>query len=195
MSFVSVIITEHYISFATDGRFTSLTGQVIQEDYKKIKKLNDNLVVAFAGDSLECEASIKGLEELINHVPRNNIGFNIELISTLMKQIIRDKFGNSKVFLSIGGINMENALEVTVFSSISDDLHSFSPKGNNLNHFYFGNNMDVVKEKMVYEDFAKKVVKANTPENAFIVQKQINDLVASFDSTVNCNVMNRIIKK
>jgi hypothetical protein len=39
------------------------------------------------------------------------------------------------------------------------------------------------------------VVRANTPEDAFIVQKEVNELVASFDDAVNCNVMNIIIKK
>lgn len=50
MSFVSVIATKEYISVMTDGLAQDYEGETVEENYVKYRMINDNKIVAAAGD-------------------------------------------------------------------------------------------------------------------------------------------------
>lgn len=59
MSFVICCATSEYGIIASDGRMVDAeTEEVIRDDYPKVVRVNDRLVVGFAGDESVCELSL-----------------------------------------------------------------------------------------------------------------------------------------
>lgn len=59
MSFVICCATSEYGIIASDGRMVDAeTEEVLRDDYQKVVRVNDRLVIGFAGDESVCELSL-----------------------------------------------------------------------------------------------------------------------------------------
>ena len=59
MSFVICCATSEYGIIASDGRMVDAeTEEVLRDDYPKVVRVNDRLVIGFAGDESVCELSL-----------------------------------------------------------------------------------------------------------------------------------------
>ena len=97
MSFVISVLYQDKIVMASDGKVTSLKGETIKSDYKKIKKFK-NFIVGYAGDKEYCEYILKQI----------SYDFPIEKTCELINKIIMHIDTSNKAKFIIAGKNKFN---------------------------------------------------------------------------------------
>ncbi len=98
MSVVLGFATSKFGIVASDGRFIGSNGKIIDENFDKTIKFNDNVIAGFAGYSKPC---IQMIIELQNLYPLTDMCLEqiLETISCRLPQIVDNK---SATFLLIG---------------------------------------------------------------------------------------------
>ena len=181
MSFVSIIARENFISVMSDGR-VMYGNEIIQEDYQKFIKINDQSFVAFAGSKEICEIFIEEVRTIVNQ--NSNIINYLHSLVGRFNQLSLNNHG-LKVMLGIGGINSNQEIEFHTINSIDNQILNFSPKGEMISYAFLNNTKyddSVLVNKLIETlgqtgfGVVKEVKKA---------QKILNDFVAATDQTVN----------
>ena len=137
MSVVLGFATSKFGIVASDGRFIGSNGKIIDENFDKTIKFNDNVIAGFAGYSKPC---IQMIIELQNLYPLTDMCLEqiLETISCRLPQIVDNK---SATFLLIGK-NMHGKIQLSgigtrtnyipinkVPTSNSQDYISIAPPG------------------------------------------------------------------
>ncbi|OAK72694.1 hypothetical protein [Lederbergia galactosidilytica] len=190
MSFVSVIATKKFITVMSDGlAINTETGEEIDQRYKKFHRISKKQFIAFAGNS--------GLaEEAVRIVGYNNEERDLASIAvSIREQLIKKVPPNiASCQLILGGLekrkfviysfNNDPNRELLFQEPIGDDpVYSFLSDSSN------GLNLDKEINK-IYPKYG-----FNTPTKTLKIQKELNNVVADVDPSVNKITFNLTIRK
>lgn len=191
MSFVSILANPNFITVMTDGQVTR-DGNIIQNDYKKFKKISPKQFIAYTGVKEICEG-------IINQIPYTNNIYDLADITNQIEQVVKDSILiEHKVHFGIGGLDLEgNIAFYTVENqkdrivnyykpiSIEDITYAFFESG------HITQNVDLVEKLVDYF----RITGCNTPNKCLKAQKMLNDYISSLDDTVNKHTFSLTIKK
>lgn len=196
MSLVLITAMEDFIVFVSDGRVTrnkTITEvEVLQENFKKLIRLNSNLCIGFAGSKEPCEQVLKTLENYnLNNITIDNA---FEVLYEKAK-LVHSKYISSgvkiNILMAIGGMQ-NREIRFKTFSSIDNfEVLRFCPKGDELNYAMLSP-ADVNISYLINE------IKNNIPctdDNLKRAMSECINKVSSFDKTVNNNIFVEIIKR
>lgn len=185
MSIVSVLATTKYISVMTDGRITGDDGNVSNELYRKVEKLNENTFIAFTG---RCEL----FEELLWSCNTSDFN-NYEDVTKCIYEKFMEIDTTKKLSIVIGGKDENNEIGYYFFSNFGHELTQVKPsKDNELDRVLLVNASFGI-EKLL--DILLNNIGFNTDDKAIAIQKIIHDYQAEYDISVNSNKYHVIIKK
>lgn len=188
MSLLSIIATNTFISFMSDGRvFDHGNDEIVDESFKKIFKVNNKIIYAVGGNYYVA----KILEQEISNFDTTNAKrFAHSLFNTI---------GNGKVHkemhIFIGGLDDNNKIYYTGFSQDSTELIEISPPERSNN---FACNETGVNEGVIYHDMFDKLMNQNIRllkvKDAKIIQEKFNAQISMIDKTVNTRTFHEYIK-
>lgn len=203
MSFVSIAMTSDFISVMSDGRVNH-DGAILQEDYQKFVVLGSGeAFVTITGSRAHGEQAIKFVQESYDK-EKPLAGLAIGLQTILCRDIPHSVHTHIKLNMAIGGLS-EGCMEVYTLSNEYEsiqDVKRYSPTIGDMNLIFFSPD-EVTKQKVnLTESFKEYLQKTGilTPQeiypNHFLqAQKQLNNFVASFDSSVNTNTFELVVRK
>jgi ATP-dependent protease HslVU (ClpYQ) peptidase subunit len=191
MSFVSVIAGVDFLSIMTDGRVT-LGETVWQEDYPKYKKINDKIVIGYAGHKEHIELLLNSLNYSV--VSEGNLLFCAKSIKQAINEF--NFFRDSKMVFILGGINANEQIEFVIVSTNNEDIEQFIPEHSEaqLLSCYAFNLKDAVISQ---HDLNTKLYEFIEVENNHLVnaQKRLHEFVADNDFSCNKTIFHEVIKK
>ncbi|SEM12407.1 hypothetical protein SAMN04487786_1077 [Paenisporosarcina quisquiliarum] len=191
MSFASLLATDSFISFMSDGRVTSVDNTIVQEGYSKLHRVSDEIILAMTG-------SKDNAERILDNIHMYDKS-SVESFTLSLLEGITDNGPTPQVLMLIGG---RNRLGKLVFTSVNTmtthySLDTVEPGGVSGEILYNSQNLSF----NAYEYFgvtvqnALKNNKIFDKETAFNIQKELNDKVAKEDITVNTRIFHEIIFK
>ncbi|MBP1046765.1 hypothetical protein I6N96_10855 [Enterococcus sp. BWM-S5] len=199
MSFVSAFISKDFASIMSDGQVTGNNKRAVQEDYKKIIKVN-NFLVGFTGNGTAPIELIKAAIKETGVVIGLGI-LNKELLLTLIEKCL-DKYRQhamARINIVLVGFNKGTPF-INTFSLDNSEIFQekfelaeskyrlitlcpFDYKlENGSEGFIFMEKVDVLDEKEMNLD---KIIK---------FQHEMNDFVADNSDTVNKHVFSEYVK-
>ncbi|EMW5420779.1 hypothetical protein AAFB16_002846 [Enterococcus faecalis] len=122
MSFVSAFITKDFASIMSDGQVTGDNRESIQEDYKKIIKVN-NFLIGFTGNGVApvelIKAGIKATSEAIGKE-----ALNIDLLIMLIKECLSKyvEHINAEINIVLIGFNKKTPV-IATFTLKQSKIH------------------------------------------------------------------------
>lgn len=182
------------VILTSDGKVNGLNGESLQEDYKKINRINNGVAIAYAGDKFLCELIIRNLKERLV----NNETADVDIIYNIIMQICIENLGDSptdKVQLIISGIRADGRLGMKTISTNNNYASlDYIPDNNqictaNATSDGIGDNLLDIKLR---ELFNNKPIQ-DIPE-IFKVMNDTSRYMATIDSTVNQKIFREIIK-
>lgn len=107
MSVILGFATTKFGIIASDGRFKDSNGNIVNENFDKTIRLNDNVIAGFAGHSKPCIQMIVELQKLYP-IADMSLEQILEVMSFRLPQIAQDKLAS---FLLLGK-NMRNQIQL-----------------------------------------------------------------------------------
>ena len=159
MSLVMGVGNKDFILFAGEQRCTNQDGDVVSESYKKVHKINDNIIIGFCGDSTYCEIITKYLfDDTLSNQVKQKLSYEevFSLIKSQFKSVVEQveedtKYRKAKAYITIGGntngklklssLFYQDTLEINEF-----DLDSVEPKLIVLESGKYDHNSKIVQE-------------------------------------------------
>lgn len=187
MSLLSLIATNTFISFMSDGRvYDHENNEVIDESFKKIFKVNNKVIYAVGGNF----NAAKVLEEHIHHFDGSN--------ARSFAHSLFNELGNGKVHkelhIFIGGTDEKNQIYYSGFSQNSTALIEIQPKPLEIR---FACNETGENQNINYFDLFDEIVNQNKNyiniEKAKMIQNQLNNRISTIDKTVNTKTFHEFI--
>lgn len=203
MSFVSIIMSNKFISVVADGRATNLDGDINYENVFKIKEFGTKKFVV-------CTGSMSLMNEIFDKVVHYD---DLEVCATNIYEFInQEEYLNfpSSSSVVIGGINKNDEVELFSINNHKEKKEDRFIKVNNNQDDYCEFLIlfpDVSKEfeksimptllnMLKYrENELKQVNEILTVEDIREIQIELNSYVADNDNTVNKNTLTCLIKK
>lgn len=188
MSLISIIATDKFISFMSDGRVFDLeNNEIINESYKKIVKVNDKIIYSIGGNY--------GVSQILAQEIGNFDTTNAKAFA----HSLFDALGNDKVkkemHILIGGLDDNNKIYYTGFSQYSTELIEFYPSYG-LNRFIC--NETGINEGVIYYDIFEELMNQNRRflriKDAKLIQDKFNAQISMIDKTVNTKTFHEYIK-
>lgn len=62
MSFVSIVVSSEFVTVMSDGRVSGENNTVLEENYKKFKKISPKQFIAYVGSRAICEHIVEQIE-------------------------------------------------------------------------------------------------------------------------------------
>ncbi len=194
MSFVLCVCGSNFSLMMSDGRVTAFkenenSTKIICEDFKKIKRVNPNVIIGFTGDLFVGECIEKAL-----------YGYQLEnLTMERIKRIIINKLKQNQSELNclgakiiISGINKSNIYTTYFVNSNLDFIETpYYVKDNYFAVVYACHNENIVKDiiqRNIYDTMPWKSI-----DILKRCMKQCIFDVAEIDNTVNKNVFEEMI--
>lgn len=190
MSFVSVFAKEDFITVVSDGLVVNLnTGEEVERNYKKFRKISENQFVAFGGN--------KGVAEMITE----EIGFAdhelnlLDISSNLRERLIRELAPEqANISLAIGGIQNEKIIFYSFNNNPTQEMLTHVPKGDGIEYVFLHGEQAQLgltrQAQLLAERYGHR-----SPTKTKKIQKELNDFVAKKDKTVNRVTFDLTIKK
>lgn len=203
MSLVSIAMTEDFISVMSDGRVNH-EGAVLQEDYQKFVVLGEGeAFVTITGTRANGEQAIEIVKEWYDK-GTSLAELAIGLQTILSRDIPHSVHTHIKLNMAIGGLS-DGCTEVYTLSNEYEspkDVKKYSPKKGDMSLITFDPD-EVTKQRVnLTESFLGylrqtgiRTLEEVNPSQFLQAQKQLNDFVASFDSSVNTNTFELVVEK
>jgi len=180
LSFVSIIATVNYVSVMSDGRITGDDNGILDEKHQKVLRLNENLIIAYTGRIEGINIFLHGLGEIKKDDDWTQIA------SDSYEKLINSPLKRHKMAFVFAGKNQHGEIEFCTFSTFG---HPFSTmKSVENNEFCHAILVGPYTRGLDTEDIIRKAItegKCSRLEQVIELQKQLNDYVATLDSTVN----------
>lgn len=180
MSFISVIAKERFITVVSDGLVVDIaTNKELEQDYQKFKKISPKQFIAYGGNRLMAETIVQTIN--YENTERDLLVLSNDIRRSLLKYF-KPKFGSCQ--MAVGGIENDEIVLYSFSNNESQELVIDKPKGSNLAYsFLHGHNIGVnPAHELKKLNLTTEILK---PINALKLQKDLNDIVASNDPTVN----------
>lgn len=120
MSLISLIATKKFISFVSDGRVTHVEKGILSEEYSKIHKINEKVIVGVAGN-------FEAAEILMKHIDYFDTENAEKLAHSLFAEMADGKV-NKTMTVFIGGEDNENNIYYAGFTNESKELMEVRPR-------------------------------------------------------------------
>jgi len=203
MSYIQCVATFSQVILTSDGRVCFHNGEIVREDYKKIKRINRNLAVAFAGLTIPCEIIIDNTinkfdEDVIDKINVDEFYNKLFLESkNYNKLYFEENQKNLKTQFIIGGLRNNDNLGILTlsvnnefksenyFSNTSDNISFASGTSNQLGDSLLGDNLI-------------KLDSTGNSVSLLEIKKVMNDTsryMATIDNSVNSKIFREIIYK
>ncbi|AOY53360.1 hypothetical protein [Clostridium perfringens] len=123
MSLIMVAGNKDFILFSGEQRCIDQHGNIIQEDYKKVHKINKNILIAFAGDKQYCEIITKYIfDNTFTSTQKLCLEYDdVErLIESQFKSVVEQveesngMYRKAKAYIILGGVSNEK-LKLSAF--------------------------------------------------------------------------------
>lgn len=192
MSLVSFIATKNFISYVSDGRVTDTANDIVlSEDYKKVHKLNNNVIIGIVGNYNASKIILENLN-----------AFKIEDAEICAKSMF-EMLGKGKVktdmVISIGGIDAKGEIYYTGFHANSQELLEIRPI---FNEIRFGTTLNSTQEDLNPNQIITNMInlrvndyKSFNSNVAFEIQRDLNITIAEKDKSVNKVLFQEVIYK
>lgn len=183
MSFVSVLANTELLTLVTDGRVSDQSGNSIQENYKKFKKISDKQFIAYAGSKQPCEAIVEQISFTDNIYDLSQVSNEIYKAITENEEL--KKFN---LLFIVGGINQYNQIEFYCINANEDQLEHYKPSSETefKYAFLYNNNDDNVELDIENKIVELKQRHGTSSINKLLrIQKDLNNYVAEHDPSVN----------
>ncbi|MFE6135575.1 hypothetical protein [Bacillus sp. NPDC057893] len=188
MSFVSVVVSEKFITVMSDGmQSIEVDGKFIElsSDYKKFKKISEKQFIAFTGSAEICT-------NIANKYKFKYESYNLEeVVLEIQQELLQYPRSETKNQFIVGGIQNGKILAYTIKNDGEGPKLVDSENGIQLVHMA-GNHLQNKVERNLIKTFDKYLKQVNY--NSIIAQTMLNNLVADNDPTVNKNVRHLVIE-
>lgn len=196
MSVVLVIATQDSIFFMSDGRVQGETRgvkSILQEDYKKLNRINQNICIGYTGNKYLCEQTIKAMNDPYKPIANLNLD-NIQkfLCAEARSVYLENNYLGIKMAFIVGGVTTDGKIEFYTFGSMNDFIiQKYSSINGDIN--YAG----LYPENAKGNELEKHLL-ANVPLNEDKIKKAMIDCIdeiAALDSSVNRNKFIEVIRR
>lgn len=162
---------------ASDGRVSDILGNVLSEEYPKVRKIGMNVIIGYAGHAIPCN----NIVDLVLDPQKTNLtqGARVEDVSICIKNQLSLYPSELKIgFIICGiGINGKMCAEIVTSGQYSNTYH---PDGEN--PFFCGMYpKEISKEKHIFEN----QLLSKNPEDAM---RETIKICSELSPTVNQNV-------
>lgn len=199
MSFVSAFITKDFASIMSDGQVTGENKKTVQEDYKKIIKVN-NFLIGFTGNSTGPVDLIKkaiGVTTSSTEMPILSNEIFLLLIKELLNKYRKIRHAKIHVVIigfnegkpSINTISLDNSEIYEQKDELEDNgyrLITLCPSDYRLENKSEGNKFIEQIEALNGANITLNTIKK--------IQNDINDFVADNSDTVNKHIFSEYVK-
>ncbi|MGG7077608.1 hypothetical protein [Clostridium sardiniense] len=111
MSLVMGVGNKEFILFAGEQRCTNQDGDILSENYKKVYKINDNVIIGFCGDSTYCKIITKHLfddtfskDDILNLTYKEVFNLIKSQFKSVVEQVEADtKYRKANAYIIVGG--------------------------------------------------------------------------------------------
>lgn len=193
MSLISLIATDNFISFMSDGRVLDTENDIVMsENYKKITKVNEKIILGIAG--------ILGASQILNdnlhlYDQQNARSFANSMFNHLIVN------ANEKILVSmhifIGGLDERGNIYYSGFSQDSVELIEVVPKHGAINHGCCDSmsDIDVTNQTRLGQLMEQNKFQALKLKGAKAIQERLNAQVSMVDKSVNNKLYHEHIKR
>lgn len=138
MSLVLITAMQNFIIFMSDGRVTRqktiMENEILREDYKKLRKVNANICIGFAGSKEPCEEVLKSLDSI------NSENTTIDNVCQIVLNEAKSVYSKYvllgipiEILMAVGG-NQYGQIKFRVFHSTDGfKVQEYIPQGTHLN--------------------------------------------------------------
>lgn len=199
MSFVSVFITKDFASIMSDGQITDDNKESVQEDYKKIIKVQDFLI-GFTGNSIGPVELIKAaIDETVKTIIGNAIFHKVVLLKLI--KLYLNKYCQTpalKLNIVLAGFDRGEAFINTITIENSEVNESNILLENNsyqlLTLVPFDYKLENGSEGIEFMDKVNLLSKDEiTLDKIIEIQKEVNDYVSDNSDTVNKHTFSEFV--
>lgn len=195
MSYIQCVAIPEQVILTSDGRVTLYDGCIIQEDYKKIRRINNGVAIAYAGDKLLCELLLRDLTERLNNkIETANVDIVYDIIMDICLEHL-DQETNYKAQLIIGGMRRSGKLGFKTLSTNNNyDTKDYLPNKGQLCFASATLNDDASN---ILGNKLEEMFNNRTVVNITDIYKAMNEAsryVATIDNSVNDKIYREIIK-
>lgn len=189
MSLISVIATDKFISFMSDGRVIE-NDEIINESYKKIFKVNEKIIFGMAG-------SYNALQIILKHLDDFNQENAREFNKSLFKELAGNKTHHS-IQMVVGGLDENNKIYYGGFNQESHTLEEIWP--HLTRSINFASTEINIDSDIGNQQRLKKLIENNTHgelklKGTVLIQEKLNAQVSMIDNSVNTRTFHEYIKK
>lgn len=182
MTFISVVARDKFISIVSDGKVSEIEEDI--GDYKKFTNVGKNQFLGVAG-------SRSVADFLFEKLTNNERVINLENEVYALDKFVKKEFNyqNHRSFFVLGGLDIDDKMKFFTFSNNPiDKVIPYIPNNSNdiLCAFLGGSASGLNNEeyyKLLIDLFKKNGIK--TVSNVVQSQKELNDIVAKLDDSVN----------
>lgn len=131
MSVILAVCGENYVKMISDGRVVLFTNEnapvPVGEQFNKLKRINENVILGFAGDKVICEKTVKKLRSAVAKLPKNTV--RLSEVAKLTQHILQNtKLGFLKVHFITGGLTSDNRMGLYILNSATNfELEEYFP--------------------------------------------------------------------
>ncbi|WP_315069358.1 hypothetical protein [uncultured Clostridium sp.] len=205
MSFISVMITERFLTVMADSRAVELyvngdVHKVLDEDIDKIKILSGTVFVAVTGiveiaqdfidksnlyEEIKIDGMLKNEKYLMNWFDKKKHIINTD-VDVWFKDLNLNSIPSLRFRILFGGLTKDNELKAYMIDSDTRELSIIYYSHDRLGYNY--SNSNFIDEDVLSSKFIELYKNYNgTADSILYVQAMLNDFVAQYDETVNTN--------
>lgn len=131
MSVVLVSAMKDFIIFMSDGKVTRPENGAIKsldENYKKLRRINNNICIGYTGGQDICENVLTSLDSYDKK--KLDLTKTVDILHKFSKEIYsKNKYQNNTITMVIGGKSADGTIEFYTFGSYYDfQLNSYKPQ-------------------------------------------------------------------
>lgn len=117
MSLITVVATDNYVSFMSDGRLTNKDGQPLNEHYKKILKVSDEIIIGAAGNHKQACILFENAAYWFQEAEGDIQKFVNNMQNWILTSIPRIRYPNINLQVAVGGINESQQISIFCFNN------------------------------------------------------------------------------
>ncbi len=186
MSFVSVVVSNQFITVMSDGRVSGDNGIIIDERYKKFKRISPKQFIAYAGRREVCESIVNQIEYT------GDQRYDLYDVTLKIKQVVTsDELRSTNALFAIGGLDIDGILRVYSISNAIDEridpIQSKSEDGLSYKFLTSPHIVESIEKDKMEEQFIGFLQKTgfNTPNKCLKSQKLLSNFISEIDKSVN----------
>lgn len=185
MSFVTMVISKKFITVMSDGRVSGKNHKVLEENYKKFKKISPTQFIAYVGSRAASEVIVNQIEYVDKQI------YNMQDLTFKMKEAVSaEQFHSINVHFAIGGIDLDGQLRIYSISNLNKGVDIIQNESDDVIKYKFlpsPHIFETMKKEEMEEHFIQYLRKTgfNTPNKCLRAQKLLSDFLSETDRSVN----------